>query len=102
MALKWLRNNLKRLKPLLWFVIFTLAASMLVFFVNPPNVGSGLYAGDVARVGEYRITREDFARQYRALEEQFRPYLEQNPQFAQQLGLKQQALSRLVSSYAML
>ncbi|HSR68666.1 MAG TPA: peptidylprolyl isomerase [Acidobacteriota bacterium] len=102
MALKWLRNNFKRLKFVLWFVIITLAASMLVFFVNPPDVGSGLYSGDVARVGEFRISREDYGRQYRMLMERFRPYLEQNPQFAQQLGLKQQALSVLISNYAML
>ncbi len=70
MALKWLRDNLRHLKFILWGVV---AVFVLLVFVDWGAGGSGPGGGAAAavRVGKTTISRQDFLSQMRRLEQQY-------------------------------
>jgi peptidyl-prolyl cis-trans isomerase D len=103
--LAFLRRKQKGLKWVLWVVIITLGAGMLLLFVSTPgDVGGGLSAQDVAQVSGRPITATEFRKQYRRLYEMYRQVYrldQQDPELVRQLGLGQQALNQLIGEYAL-
>jgi peptidyl-prolyl cis-trans isomerase D len=103
--LAFLRRKQKGLKWVLWLVILTLGAGMLLLFVSTPgDMGGGLSARDVAQVSGQPITANEFRKQYRRLYDMYRQVYrldQQDPELVRQLGLGQQALNQLIGEYAL-
>ncbi len=96
--LKVLRDNLKYLSWILWVVILVFIAFVFVDF------GGGLSQGNAPRsiaatVGDQEISRKEFEREYRALEQRYRQAFggQWNAQMADRLQLPVQALEQLVN-----
>jgi len=70
MALKWLRDNLRHLKFILWGVV---AVFVLLVFVDWGAGGSGPAAvtDSAVRVGDTVVTRQEFLSQMRRFEQQY-------------------------------
>jgi peptidyl-prolyl cis-trans isomerase D len=70
MALKWLRDNLRHLKFILWGVV---AVFVLLVFVDwgAGGSGPGAVADAAVRVGDTVIARQDFLGQMRRFEQQY-------------------------------
>jgi peptidyl-prolyl cis-trans isomerase D len=95
--LRVLRDNLKYLSWILWVVILVFIAFVFVDF------GGGLASSRVATsaaatVGDRRVSYQEFEREYRRLEEQYRQAFGGRlpPEMVDQLRLPAQALERLV------
>ncbi len=103
MALKYLRDNLKSLTWVLWFVVAVFV--MLIFFewggYNEVRSGNTDVA---ATVGDETISYAEFRRQYRNLEDRYRQtFGEQfNSDLARQFNLHVQALDQLIDSRILL
>ncbi len=100
--LQLFREKRKNLKWVLWFVILALSGSMLLFFVADPTGGQGLAMGDVARVGDSRISVNEFRRAYSNMIDRLRQQMGRTPErdFLKQLQIDRQVLNQLVSDYA--
>ncbi|HEX2252711.1 MAG TPA: SurA N-terminal domain-containing protein [Thermoanaerobaculia bacterium] len=98
--LKTMRDNLKSLSWVLWLVI---AAFILLAFVGlgPMSGPSGTYA---ATVGGEEITQNELQRAYRGLEQQYRSMFgeQYSAEMAEQLGVYNQAMERLINNKVML
>ncbi len=97
MALRYMRENLKHLKWVLWGVVFIMFA--FVFFEWGGYDPSQSRGGDVAAtVGAETITYGEFQRQYQLLESNLRQaFGEQfNRDMVQQFNLPQRALDQLI------
>jgi peptidyl-prolyl cis-trans isomerase D len=95
--LKVLRDNLKYLSWILWLVILVFVVFVFVDFGG--GLGPGQQASAAAAtVGGETVSRKDFEREYRRLEEQYRQAFagQWNSELASQLQLPRQALERLV------
>ncbi|HYU31590.1 MAG TPA: SurA N-terminal domain-containing protein, partial [Thermoanaerobaculia bacterium] len=103
--LKVFRDNLKYLSWILWVVIGLFVLFVFVDFGgglrNRQQGGASTLA---ARVGDREVTREDFQRQYRQLENMYRQlYGDQfTPELADQMRLPLQALEKAVTEQILL
>lgn len=70
MALKWLRDNLRHLKFILWGVV---AVFVLLVFVDwgAGRSGGGAPADTAVRVGDTVVSRQDFLNQMRRIEQRY-------------------------------
>jgi len=95
--LKLMRDNLKNLKWVLWFVVFVFV--LLVFTEWGSGRGSGPrgMVGLAAKVGEVRITEADFLRELRSTEQRYREMFgEQWESFREQMDLAAMTLQNMV------
>jgi len=103
MALKYLRDNLKSLKWVLWLVVGVFV--LLVFFGWGGYDPSQDRAPEVAAtVGDEEIAYEEFYQQYRNLEDFYRQRFGEQftPELAKQFNLPVQALNLLINQRIML
>jgi len=101
MALKWLRDNLRHLKFVLWGVVVVF---VLLVFVD---WGSGRPGGGrveaAIKIGNREIGEQDFVNQVRNLQELYQRQLGDNwDQFKDQINLGEQAVQQLVERELML
>ncbi len=96
MALKWLRDNLRHLKFVLWGVVVVF---VLLVFVDWGSGRPGGPEGSFAvRIGDQEISEEAFLRELRSTEQQMKSvYGEQWDQMRDQLDLPGQVVQRLIS-----
>ncbi len=107
MALAAFRRGQKRMKWIWWIVIVAMGGSMLLLFVDPPGGTSGgsFNVGEVAQVGEHRISGSEFKLVYDRLIQVARDVYRLDPndtQTLRRLGLEQQAVGQLINDYAIL
>ncbi|REJ81500.1 MAG: hypothetical protein DWQ36_24915 [Acidobacteria bacterium] len=90
-----LRDNVRRLSPLLWLVI---AAFVILMFWEVGNTQPTAGAQVAATVAGNEITFSEFESTYRNLESRFRSIYGEayTPELAEQLGLPMQAIESLV------
>lgn len=96
MALKWLRDQIKFLAPVLWIIV---AAFIITIFFDFGTVDLRQSSGQVAAtVGSERITLGEFQSEYRALESRYQQTFGQQwtPEMARQLNIPKQALDQLI------
>jgi peptidyl-prolyl cis-trans isomerase D len=96
MALKWLRDNLRHLKFILWGVV---AVFIVLVFADWGGAGrSGGGTGDFAiRVGNAYVSEKQYLRELQSTEQQMQSiYGEQWEQFKDQLNLPAQVAQRLI------
>ncbi len=101
MALKWLRDNLRHLKFILWGVV---AVFVLLVFVDwgSGRAGGGSTAAAV-KVGRTEVSERDFVDQVRRLQELYQRQLGDNwEQFKDQVDLGQQAVQQIVERQILL
>ena len=100
------RKKHQGLKWILWLVILTLGAGMLLLFVDTPTgIGQGLESNQVAMVDGNPITVAEFHRSYARLYEVYRQTYkldQQDPEIVKQLGIGQRTISQLIGEYAIL
>ncbi len=101
MALKWLRDNLRHLKFVLWGVVIVF---VLLVFVD---WGSGRPGGGrseaAVKIGNREIGEQEFVEQVRRLQELYERQLGDNwDQFKNQVNLGEQAVQQLVERQLML
>lgn len=101
MALKWLRDNLRHLKFVLWGVVIVF---VLLVFVD---WGSGRAGGGrseaAVKIGNREIGEQEFVEQVRRLQEVYQQQLGDNwDQFKDQINLGEQAVQQLVERQLML
>ncbi len=101
MALKWLRDNLRHLKFVLWGVVVVF---VLLVFVD---WGSGRPGGGrveaAVKIGDREIGEQDFVDQVRNLQELYQRQLGDNwDQFKDQVNLGEQAVQQLIERELML
>jgi len=101
MALKWLRDNLRHLKFVLWGVVIVF---VLLVFVD---WGSGRPGGGrseaAVKIGNREIGEQEFIEQVRRLQELYERQLGDNwDQFKNQVNLGEQAVQQLVERQLML
>lgn len=95
--LKVLRDNLKYLSWILWVVILVFVVFVFVDFGG--GLGPGQQASSAAAtVGDQTVSKKEFEREYRRLEEQYRQAFagQWSSELADRLQLPRQALERLV------
>lgn len=100
--LKFIRDNLRKLAPILWLVI---AAFVLLVFADFQDPGQGGAPNSTAAsVAGRNITFADFQRQYQNVETRWRQIYGENysPDLAKQLGLPMQAMNDLVAQKILL
>jgi len=94
-----LMRRKKRLKLVLWVVIFALSLGMLLFFVPGQNIGGGDLDTYAAKVAGEEISIKEFADAYRRLLDSYsqggRNRLD--PEMAKTLGLTRQTLDSLIN-----
>lgn len=98
MALRLMREWMKYLKWILWFVVITFIAALFFDFGSINQFGSA--QGKVAvSVGKEEITYDEFRRQYQSLESRYRQMFgeQYNADLAKQFNLPQQALDQLIN-----
>ncbi|MEE8523881.1 MAG: SurA N-terminal domain-containing protein, partial [Thermoanaerobaculia bacterium] len=103
MALRYMRENLKHLKPVLWGVVVVLFG--LVFFGWGGFDPSQTRDTDIAAtVGRETITYADFQSEYQRLEAQMRQAFgdQFNSDMVKQFNLPQRALDQLIDRRIML
>lgn len=93
-----LMRRKKRLKWVLWVVIFALSLGMLLFFVPGQNVGTGGLDAAASVAGE-EIPMKEFADAYRRLLESYSQGGRNriDPEMAKTLGLTRQTLDSLIN-----
>ncbi len=89
----------KRLKIILWLVIFSLALSMLIFFVPGVNVGSVATDTSAATVDGHSIPMKEFVAVYRKTIDNYRQGGRNNtdPETLKAMGIPRQVLDGLVT-----
>ncbi|NOZ79424.1 MAG: hypothetical protein GXP48_09670 [Acidobacteria bacterium] len=101
MAFKYLRDNLKHLKWVLWFVVFVFV--MLVFVDWGTGRRQKSTAGAAVRVGNHKISEREFLRNVRDTERRFeRMYGKQWPQIQKRINVAQQAAQQLIQRQLLL
>jgi len=101
MALKWLRDNLRHLKFVLWGVVLVF---VLLVFVDwgSGRAGSGRTEAAV-KIGRREIGEQEFVEQVRSLQNLYQQQLGDNwDQFKNQINLGEQAVQQLVERQLML
>jgi len=101
MALKWLRDNLRHLKFVLWGVVLVF---VLLVFVDwgSGRAGSGR-AEAAVKIGRREIGEQEFVEQVRRLQNLYQQQLGDNwDQFKNQINLGEQAVQQLVERQLML
>jgi peptidyl-prolyl cis-trans isomerase D len=90
----------KRLKVILWLVIFSLALGMLLFFVPGVNVGSVATDTSAATVDGQPITMKDFVNAYRRVEQRYSDGGKNNidPETLKKLGVPRQVLDSMITA----
>src|SRR5512136_582589 len=94
-----LMRRKKRLKIILWLVIFSLALGMLLFFVPGVNVGSVATDTTAATVDGQPIQMKDFVNTYRKIVENYsnNGKNKTDPETLKALGLTKQVMDNLVT-----
>ena len=69
MALKYMRDNLKNLKWVLWFVVFVFIALVFVDWGSGRASGGGDNAA--LRIGDHVVSEQDFLHEMRDSEQRF-------------------------------
>ncbi|HVR98407.1 MAG TPA: peptidyl-prolyl cis-trans isomerase [Thermoanaerobaculia bacterium] len=103
--LKAFRDNSKNLSWILWAIIALFILFVFVDFGGGLSQGGPQAGGNVAAsVGDQTVTMEEFERQYRQTEDQYRQmYGEQfSPELAKQIRLPLQVIDRLVTQKILL
>ena len=98
MALRLMREWMKYLKWILWFVVVVFIAALFFDFGSINQFGRS--QGQVAvSVGDEQITYDEFRRQYQSLESRYRQMFGEryNAELARQFNLPQQALDQLIN-----
>ena len=98
MALRLMREWMKYLKWILWFVVITFIAALFFDFGSINQFGRA--SGQVAvSVGKEEVTYDEFRRQYQNLESRYRQMFGEryNAELAKQFNLPQQALDQLIN-----
>jgi peptidyl-prolyl cis-trans isomerase D len=100
--LKILRDNIKYLSWILWFVILIFIAFVFVDF-GGARLGGGTHQ-TAATVGDQQVTLVEYQHQFQRLEDQYRQVFGERytPDVAKQLGLPLKALEQLVSTKILL
>jgi peptidyl-prolyl cis-trans isomerase D len=94
--LKLMRDNLKNLKWILWFVVFIFVLLIFVDWGAGRGRGRGM-EGLAAKVGGVAITEAQFLRELRSTEERYRQqYGEQWEQLRQQVDLAAMTLQNMI------
>jgi len=98
MALKWMRDQFKHLKIVLWGVVFVFLALIFVDW-GAGRSGSGRGGGNFAvRVGSAQMSQQEFVNQLSSMERAYsNQFGEQWEQFRKQINLADQIASRFVS-----
>jgi|AMFO01.1.fsa_nt_gi Parvulin-like peptidyl-prolyl isomerase len=95
MALKYLRDNLKHLKWVLWFIVFVFI--LLVFVDWGTGRRGGRTGGAAVRVGDHKITEQQFLREVRDTEQRFEKIYGKNwPQLRNRINLAQQTAQEII------
>ena len=101
MALKYLRDNLKHLKWVLWFIVIVFVLLVFVDWGTGRNRGSR--EGAAVRVGDHRITEQQFLREVRATERRFESvYGKQWPQIKGRINLAEQTAQEIIQRQLLL
>lgn len=96
MALKWLRDNLRHLKFVLWGVVLVFVLLVFVDWGAGRNSGAG-GAGMAIQVGDRQISEQEFLRQLRQNDEQMRRlYGDQWSELRDQFDLPGQTAAALI------
>ena len=99
--LKWMRDQFKSLKIVLWFVVFIFV--MLIFVdwgTGRRGQGGGGMTGLAAKVGGYDIPEGEFLKEVRALDERYRQmYGKQYDQLRKTIDLGSAAINSLVDRH---
>jgi len=90
----------KRLKVILWLVIFSLALGMLLFFVPGVNIGSVARDTSAATVDGEEIPINEYAAAYRRMEKKYNTQTKNrnDPETLKAMGLPKQVLDELISA----
>ncbi len=101
MALKWLRDNLRHLKFVLWGVVLVF---VLLVFVDWGSGRPGGGRADAAiKIGNREIGEQEFVDQVRSLQERYQQQLGDNwDQFKDQINLGEQAAQQIIDRQLML
>ncbi len=95
MALKWLRDNLKHLKWVLWFVVIVFV--LLVFVDWGTGRSGGVREGVAVQVGDYAVSEQEFLHELRDAERRYQSlYGEQWEKVRNQINLAQQTAQQIV------
>jgi peptidyl-prolyl cis-trans isomerase D len=89
----------KRLKIILWLVIFSLALGMLLFFVPGINIGNVTTDSSAATVDGQAIPMNDFYSTYRRVVKQYsdRGKNKVDPETLKAMGVPKQVLDELIT-----
>jgi peptidyl-prolyl cis-trans isomerase D len=89
----------KRLKVILWLVIFSLALGMLLFFIPGINVGNVVTDTSAATVDGQVIPMKEFAKAYRRFVDRYTNNGQNSvdPEMLRSLGVSKQVLDNLIS-----
>jgi len=90
----------KRLKVILWVVIFSLALGMLLFFVPGVDIGNVARDTSAATVDGEEIRIEEYAAAYRRMVKQYTSQTKNriDPETLKAMGLPKQVLDELISA----
>lgn len=101
MALKWLRDNLRHLKFVLWGVVVVFV--MLVFVDWGSGRGTGAGSDVALKIGRKEVTEQEFVEQVRHIQDLYQRQLGDNwEQFRNQINLGQQAVQQIVERQLLL
>ncbi len=101
MALKWLRDNLRHLKFVLWGVVIVFV--LLVFVDWGSGRGGGGRSEAAVKIGNREIGEQAFVEQVRRLQDLYERQLGDNwDQFKNQINLGEQAVQQIVERQLML
>lgn len=102
MALKWLRDNLKHLKFILWGVVFVFVALVFVDWGSGGRTG-GMSEAAAVRVGDRVVTKDEFRIRVRRAQDFYQQQLgDAWEQFRGRLDLGQQTVSQLIGQAILL
>ncbi len=94
MALKWLRDNLRHLKFILWGVVLVFVLLVFVDWGGGGTGGPGGTADAAVRVGDKVVTRQDFLGQMRRFEQQYsQQFGDRWPEIKDQVNLFDETLA---------
>jgi len=101
MALKYLRDNLRHLKFVLWGVVVVFV--LLVFVDWGSGRGSGGGAEVAVKIGRAEVSERDFVEHVRQIQDLYQRQLGDNwEQFRNQIDLGQQAVQQIVERHLLL
>jgi peptidyl-prolyl cis-trans isomerase D len=96
--LKLMRDNLKNLKWILWFVVFIFVLLIFVDWGSGRGRSRGLMAGVAAKVGSVTISENDFLKELRATEDRYRQlYGKQFDKLKNQLDIPSMTMQSLIN-----